>query len=214
MEPAYREGHILVIEDDQDAQANLRDILEMDGYAIETARSMSEALTHSRIAETEVILLDRRLPEGNALDFLSRLRRRAPDAALVVVTAHSDLEGVIEALRHGAADYILKPINPDSLRIRIGRLLERRLALAKERGDSVFRNLVAAAECMIVMLRPEDHAILYDENEAFRRLQRLASERNRKLVEIATMILTAEKAFQPVEKAKDKERLEGRTPPS
>ena len=94
--------------------------------------------------------------------FLPRLRERAPEAALVIVTAQSDLEGVIEALRHGAADYILKPINPDSLRIRIGQLFEqRRLALAKERGDSVFRNLVEAAECMIVMLRPEDHAILY-----------------------------------------------------
>ena len=162
MEPAHRVGQILVIEDDPDAQANLRDILEMDGYAIETAQSMSEALAHSRIAETQVILLDRRLPEGNALMFLPRLRERAPDAALVIVTAQSDLEGVIEALRHGAVDYILKPINPDSLRIRIGQLFEqRRLALAKERGDSVFRNLVEAAECMIVMLRPEDHAILY-----------------------------------------------------
>ena len=162
MESARRAGLILVIEDDPDAQANLRGILEMDGHAIEAVRSMKEALVHSRIAQTQVILLDRRLPEGNALKFLPRLRERAPEAVIVIVTAQSDREGVIEALRHGAADYVVKPVNPDSLRIRIGRLLEqRRLTLAEERSDSVFRNLVEAAECMIVMLRPDDHAILY-----------------------------------------------------
>ena len=150
-------GQILVIEDDPDARANLRDILEMDDYAVDTAerdeRGPARATT---LGEVEVIILDRRLPDGNALDFLPRLRDKAPDAALVIVTAHSDLEGAIEALRHGAADYILKPINADSLRIRVGRIMEqRRLALAKERSDSVFRNLVEAAECMIVMLRPD-----------------------------------------------------------
>ena len=124
---------------------------------------MSEALEQrARSARSRSSSWTDGLPDGNALDFLPRLRDKAPDAALVIVTAHSDLEGAIEALRHGAADYILKPINADSLRIRIGRIVEqRRLALAKERSDSVFRNLVEAAECMIVMLRPADHAILY-----------------------------------------------------
>ena len=81
---------------------------------------------------------------------------------MVIVTAYSDLEGAIEALRQGAADYIVKPIDPDTLRIRTDRLLERRrLAQARERSDSIFRNLVEAAECTIVMVRPRDHAILY-----------------------------------------------------
>ena len=81
---------------------------------------------------------------------------------MVIVTAFSDLEGAIEALRQGAADYIVKPIDPDTLRVRTEGLLERRrLSLAKERSDSIFRNLVEAAECMIVMLRPRNHAILY-----------------------------------------------------
>jgi two-component system, LuxR family, sensor kinase FixL len=153
---------MLIIEDDPDARANLRDILEMDDYEVQTATSMGEVLARPSITEVEVIILDRRLPDGNALDFLPQLRQQAPDSAVVIVTGFSDLEGAIEALRHGAADYILKPINPDSLRLRIGRLMQqRRLALAKERSDSVFRNLVEAAESMIVMLRPEDHAILY-----------------------------------------------------
>jgi PAS domain S-box-containing protein len=155
-------GTILVIEDDPDARANLRDILEMDEYCVQGASSIAEAVARSTIQQAQIIILDRRLPDGNALDFLPKLRSQAPKSTVVIVTAHSDLEGAIEALRHGAADYILKPVNPETLRIRISRLMqEQHLAQAKERGDALFRNLVEAAECMIVMLRPEDHGILY-----------------------------------------------------
>jgi PAS domain S-box-containing protein len=162
METARPAGRILVIEDDPDARANLRDILEFDHHAVETASSIGEALARSSLAEMAVIILDRRLPDGDALGFLPVLRARAPESAMVIVTAFSDLEGAIEALRQGAADYIVKPIDPDTLRIRTEGLMERRrLSLARERSDSIFRNLVEAAECMIVMLRTRDHAILY-----------------------------------------------------
>lgn len=162
MDPAKRTGRIMVIEDDPDTRANLSDILGMDDYKVETASAMGEALRRGTLGEVDVIILDRRLPDGNALDFLPRLRDQAPDATLMVVTALPDLQGVIEALRQGAADYILKPINAGSLRMRVGQVMEqRRLALAKERSDTVFRNLVEAAECMIVMLRTVDFAILY-----------------------------------------------------
>ena len=85
----------------------------------------------------------------------------APDAAVVIVTGFSDLEGAVDAMRLGAADYILKPVNADGLRLRVKRLIERRSACPrKERGDIVFRHLVEAAECLIVMFRP-DHSIVY-----------------------------------------------------
>jgi PAS domain S-box-containing protein len=161
MQTDRRAGRVLVVEDDPGARANLCDILEMDDYAVEPLDSLAEAFGRPSLEAVEVIIVDRQLPEGNALDFLPRLRARAPEAAVVIVTAHSDLEGAIEALRSGASDYILKPINADSLRIRIGGLMHRRrLALAKERSDSAFRNLVEAAESMVVMVRPDDHAIL------------------------------------------------------
>ncbi len=162
MRSAQSTERILVIEDDSDARANLRDILELDHHIVETASSIGEVLGRASLAEIAVMILDRRLPDGNALDFLPELRKRAPDSAVMIVTAYSDLDGAIEALRLGAADYILKPINPDSLRIRTERLVEqRRLALARIRSDSLFRNLVEAAECLIAMLRPPDSAILY-----------------------------------------------------
>src|SRR5262249_61949884 len=71
------------------------------------------------------------------------------------------LQGATAALRQGASDSLLKPLNAEFLRTSLARIAERRqLALAKERSEATFRHLVEAAECMIVILRP-DHTIVY-----------------------------------------------------
>jgi PAS domain S-box-containing protein len=80
---------------------------------------------------------------------------------VVIVTGDADLEGAIASLRHGAADYILKPINPDALRASLRRIAEhRQLALARQRSEANFRHLVEAAAVVIVILRA-DHSIRY-----------------------------------------------------
>lgn len=158
--PAHAPHRVLVVEDDRDARENLRQVLELDGLTVDTAATAAEALGRSDWPEVDAVVLDRLLPDADTRDLLPRLRRLAPDAAVVIVTGSSDLEGAIEALRLGAADYILKPVNPDSLRLRIGRVIDqRRLARAKERSDAVVRELVEVAECMILTLRP-DHTIV------------------------------------------------------
>jgi PAS domain S-box-containing protein len=152
---------ILVIEDDADARDNLRDILELDDHRVATAGSAAEAMARGDWERFAAIILDRRLPDATAELLMPRLKAAAPDAAVIVVTGYADLQGAIAALRQGATDYILKPLNPDLLRTSLDRIAERRqLALAKERSEAAFRHLVEAAECMIVILRP-DHTILY-----------------------------------------------------
>jgi PAS domain S-box-containing protein len=80
---------------------------------------------------------------------------------VLIVTGYADLHGAIAALRQGAADYILKPINPEALRASLARVAERRrLTLAKERSEAAFRTLVEAAPCAIIILRP-DHTLAY-----------------------------------------------------
>lgn len=161
MIPEFSPPRVLVIEDDPDALENLRDILELDDYRVETAVSAQESLRPRQWAEIDVVILDRRLPDGTADELLPKLKRVAPGAAYVVVTGHSDIDGAIAALRLGASDYLLKPLNADALRIRLGRLMEqRRLERAKARSDALFRQLVESAECMIVLLR-SDHSITY-----------------------------------------------------
>src|SRR5688572_16292697 len=117
---------VLVIEDDADARANLRDILELDGYAIDEAGSAAEALDCDGWGEYAAIILDRRLPDGTGEELLPRLRKLAPRTPVLVVTGFADVQGAVSAMRLGAVDYLLKPINPDELRARLGFFAERR----------------------------------------------------------------------------------------
>jgi two-component system sensor kinase FixL len=153
--------HVLVIDDDADTRANLRDILGLDDYCVETAGTAQEALNRDNWPSISAILLDRKLPDGSAEELLPRLKQLAPNAAILIVTGYADLEGAIAAIRQGAADYITKPINPDLIRNQLARIAEqKRLALAKERSEAAFRTLVEAAPCMIVILRA-DHSLVY-----------------------------------------------------
>jgi PAS domain S-box-containing protein len=152
---------ILVIEDNADSRENLRDILELDDHRVVAVGTAAEALARDDWARFSAIILDRRLPDATAEQLLPKIRALAPDAPVIVVTGYSDLQGVIAALRGGATDYILKPLNVDVLRASLRRIIERkRLARAKEQSDAAFRHLVEAAECLIVIIRP-DHGIVY-----------------------------------------------------
>jgi PAS domain S-box-containing protein len=152
---------VLVVDDDPDTRANLRDILEMDGYAVAEAATAAEVLRQEGGDQFLAVLLDRKLPDGTAEGLLPHLRRLAPQAAVLIVTGYSDLHGAIDALRQGAADYILKPINADALRASLARIADRqRLAREKEHSEAAFRTLVEAAPCLIVILRP-DHTVAY-----------------------------------------------------
>jgi len=145
--------YVLVIEDDADTRANLKDILELDSHRVSSAASAQEALARTDWPELEVVILDRKLPDGSAESLLPRLKQLAPEADVIVVTGYGDVEGAIHALRKGAADYILKPINPELLRASLARTVDkRRLARAREQSEIAFRTVVETAECLIVML--------------------------------------------------------------
>ncbi|MEX2287170.1 MAG: response regulator [Planctomycetaceae bacterium] len=147
---------ILVVEDDPDACSNLRDILELDGHRVSAAGSAEEALRLLDETQPEVVLLDRKLPDSSAEDLLPRLKSRLPTADIIIVTGHGDFESSVLALRLGAMDYLLKPVNVDALRASVGRIAEnRRLRREVERRESAFHNLVEAAPSMIVILRSD-----------------------------------------------------------
>jgi PAS domain S-box-containing protein len=133
----------------------------MDDYGVATASSFAEALARRDWSTFAAIILDRKLPDGTAEDFLPRLRQLAPHAAIIIVTGYADLDGAIAALRFGAVDYILKPLSPEVLRARLSQVGERwRLTLEKERSEAAFRTLVEAAPCVILILR-QDRSIVY-----------------------------------------------------
>ncbi len=119
---------LLIVDDDRDTRENLRDILELDGYRVGEAATIAEALDRLGRARYSTILLDRKLPDGTADDLLPRLKQLFPPVDVLILTGYNDVEGAISALRFGAADYLLKPINSEELSARLARLAERRRA--------------------------------------------------------------------------------------
>jgi len=149
-------ARILIVEDEPDTRANLCDLLELFGFDPFAVGSGAEALAHPELSSAEVIVLDRKLPDLLADDLLPILREQLPETDVIVATAHADLDGTIAALRHGAADYLIKPINPDALRISIERCLEQKLLKREaEQSQAAFQHLVESAACVIVLARPD-----------------------------------------------------------
>jgi two-component system, LuxR family, sensor kinase FixL len=120
------EPAVLIIEDDRGNRESLRRILKLDGYRVDAAECFADAFARENWADYFAVLLDRKLPDGTADEWLPRLREQAPEAGLIIITAFVDLDGAIAAIRHGAHDYLIKPIDGDDVRTRLRRLAEHR----------------------------------------------------------------------------------------
>ncbi len=125
-----RLGSILIVDDDPDMVHGLRRILRLDDYRVATAANANDLFARDNWADYLAIILDRNLPDGVADDILPRLKRLAPDAAIIIVTGYADLDSALAALREGAADYLIKPVNPDALRASLARIAEHKRTLA------------------------------------------------------------------------------------
>jgi signal transduction histidine kinase len=151
---------VLVIEDDPDTQDNLRDILELDGAAVDAALSVQDALSRGNWSQYTAILLDRKLPDGSAEELLPRIVQLAPEAAVIIVTGNADMEVTIEALRHGVSDFLLKPVDAGALRASMIRA--EKLKQAQQRAVQAER-LAAIGQVMAVLT--------HESRNVFQRLQ-------------------------------------------
>jgi signal transduction histidine kinase len=115
---------ILIIDDDETVRGYLQTLFLSKGYIIETAGRVEEAL--QRLSETwyPVVITDLRLPGRSGFEVLNYIHEQRLRSAVLVVTAYGTMESVIEALRHGAYDYIPKPFASSILLHRVGRAME------------------------------------------------------------------------------------------
>jgi signal transduction histidine kinase len=172
---------ILLIDDDPDARANLHDILEAEGHHVKSFGTLAEAFQRGNLSAFAVILLDRRLPDGLVDHYLPRLKRAAPKAAIIITTAYADLDGVIEALRQGAADFILKPIHPEQLKLRLDHLAK--LREAEQRALQAER--LAAIGQMLAVLSHESRNALHQVQLSLAALRLLVHEPPEALTQVA-----------------------------
>jgi DNA-binding NtrC family response regulator len=117
-------GRILVVDDHADARRSMGDILAHAGHRVECVSSAAEALARLETESFDVIVTDLNMPGMSGLDLIRHLERRPHGAQVLMVTAHASVTTAVEAIRHGAFDYIEKPFTVERLEGLVSRALE------------------------------------------------------------------------------------------
>jgi response regulator NasT len=192
-----RSLRIAVAEDELLMQKYLEETLTLLGYQVVclagTGRELIELCKQHR---PELVITDIRLPDMDGLSAVSVVYANEP-VPIIVISAFHDPELIERAERNHVLAYLVKPIKQEDLEPSIAIAMSRFQEFRAMRQES--DNLRQALEDRKLIERAKGLLMKragIDEPEAFRRLQKLARDRNQKLAEIAQIILTAEEAFQ------------------
>ena len=102
--------NILVVDDDDDIRSTFEFHLERAGFTVSSAGSAEQALGMVHACRPEVVITDVQMGEMSGLELLRRLRSLRPDLDVIVITGHEDMQSAITAIREGAYDYLVKPL--------------------------------------------------------------------------------------------------------
>ncbi len=154
---------ILIVEDDPTQRRILEELVRRFGHealVAENAIKALEILAGPAGRRVGLIILDLYMPEMDGLEFLEHLTSRRSDLPVIVQTAEGSIETVVKAMRAGADDFVVKPVNPERLKISIQNLLkvnalteEVRRLNKKVRGELTFDDLIAESAAMQQVIR-------------------------------------------------------------
>jgi AmiR/NasT family two-component response regulator len=194
-----RQLRVAVADDERDMRDFFREFLPPLGHTVVgTASTGAELVALCRAEKPDLIVTDIKMPDMDGIDAAAVICRDHP-LPVILVSAFHDQELLARAEAEHVLAYLVKPIKAADLVPAIALALKRFeqfQALRREAAD-----LRQALEDRKVIERAKGVLMKrsgMDEGEAFRRMQKLASEKSRKLVDIAAMILVAEEAAQPV----------------
>ena len=188
---------IAVADDEQDMRDYFRKMLPFLGHTvISVARTGRELVEQCRTGHPDLVITDIKMPDMDGIEAASAIYQDRP-TPVVLISAYHDPDLIERAEADHIMGYLVKPIKQADLQPVIGlamRRFEQFQALRQEAAD-----LRQALDDRKVIERAKGILMKkagLDEQDAFRRLQKRASEKNLKLVELARMIVTADEAFQ------------------
>jgi DNA-binding NtrC family response regulator len=119
--------NILVVDDEKNIREGLAKLLEMEGHRSIPAADGQEALAVLEQGEVDLVVTDLKMPNLPGEELLRRAQSVAPGLPVIILTGHGTIESAVQAMKEGAADYILKPIKMDEMEI----LIEKTLAVSR-----------------------------------------------------------------------------------
>lgn len=179
-------ARILLLEDDPVLGRSLILKLEAEQHQVFWARDLKSAFHNNEENEVDIALLDINLPDGSGLDFLKSVRAGGSRLPMIMLTAKSDEDTVVEALQLGANDYVRKPFG--------GRELSARIAASLKESRTADEKLQFAD----VTLLPEQRRVYFEGKEIV--LNRREYDILLKLVERAETVVTRESVLESINK--------------
>jgi DNA-binding NtrC family response regulator len=150
-------GNVLIVDDEKNFCAVLKETFEDFGWLAETCGSIKEGIEKLRSGDYDVVITDLKLPDGRGEDFLKIVKESNPDIEVIVLTAYGTVESAVEAMKSGAFDYILKggKVCIDELKITAVKALERKRLREENRRlwrevsrEFSFENIVGRSKAM------------------------------------------------------------------
>jgi two-component system, sensor histidine kinase and response regulator len=142
---------VLVVDDEEPIRDACRQVLTKAGYECHTAVDGIEGLHFAHQVEPDLVLLDLKMPGMDGLSMLEQLLKTHTNVVAVVITGYATIESAVDAMKHGAFDFLPKPFTPDELRVIVARGIEQRRLLLetaslreeKRRMQQYFISIVA-----------------------------------------------------------------------
>jgi two-component system response regulator HydG len=155
----FGQARILVIDDDESMRDACRQALARKAGRVEVA---GDGLTGLEILEKEafdLVILDLKMPGLSGMEVLSKIKQEYPEIVVIVITGYATVESAVEAMKHGAYDFLPKPFTPDSLRAIVERALDKR--------ELVLENILLRSE-LEASIGPE---VIIGQSEPMRKIE-------------------------------------------
>ena len=128
---------ILIVDDDETILAVLKEILELDGYTVETATTGKEAIEKSENILVNLSLLDIKLPDMEGTELITKLHKADPQMIKIIITGFPSFDNAVKSLNLGADAYIMKPVNSKELLELVGEKIREQQAASQIDEDRV-----------------------------------------------------------------------------
>lgn len=119
-------GTILIADDEEEIRNSLSIVLREEGYQCATAPNGTVAIEALKEHSFDILITDLKMPGADGIQVLEQALQRSSNMLTIIITAHASIETAIQALRKGAADYILKPLDFDEVILRVENLLKQK----------------------------------------------------------------------------------------